>query len=322
MIPALDGKSASKQRLVELLRARYGNDIARFNTAWQPKAPLSSFDAMSDTPLEVSTRAAAGDMKEFYALFADTYYDLVSRLFKKYDQNHLLLGSRWQPGTANNEILVRTAAKYVDVISVNYYAYAIETSFLQRIHDWSAERPMLLSEWHYTCTDQGLAGGKEVSNQRERGLAYRNYVETVGALPFVIGSQWFSYVDQAMTGRWFEGFRGEGGNIGLVNVADRPYLPFVNEAKITNDEIYDIIFAKRAPFQFDDPRFTGEQAPAGRSWPWPRQPKGSKSTGHPVTGRASLRRLSPQKTFHLERWTRRSPLPVDFAGTRPFFISW
>ncbi len=263
VIPALDGKSASKRRLVELLRTRYGNDIARFNTAWQPKTPLSSFNAMSDTPLEVSSRAAAGDMKEFYALFVDTYYDLVSTLFKKYDRNHLLLGSRWQPGTANNEILVRTAAKYVDVISVNYYTYAVETSFLQRIHGWSAERPMLLSEWHYTCTDQGLAGGKEVSNQRERGLAYRNYVETVGALPFVIGSQWFSYVDQSITGRWFEGFRGEGANIGLVNVADRPYLPFVNEAKITNDEIYDIIFAKRAPFQFDDPRFTG-RAGAGR----------------------------------------------------------
>lgn len=257
VIPALDGKSASKRRLVELLRARYGEDIARFNTAWQTKTPLPSFDAMIDTPLEVSSREAAGDMKEFYALFADTYYALVSGLFKKYDQNHLLLGSRWQPGTANNEILVRTAAKYVDVISINYYTYAIETSFLQRIHGWSSERPMLLSEWHYTCTDQGLAGGKEVSSQRERGLAYRNYVETVGALPFVIGSQWFSYVDQAITGRWFEGFRGEGGNIGLVDVTDRPYLPFVNEAKITNDDIYDIIFAKRAPFQFDDPRFTG-----------------------------------------------------------------
>ncbi len=263
VIPGLDGKSASKQRLVELLRARYGDDTSRFAAAWQPRTPIASFDVMPDLPLEVSTQAAADDMKEFYALFVDTYYRLVSTLFKKYDQNHLLLGSRWQPGTANNETLVRTAAKYVDVISVNYYAYAVETAFLQRIHRWSPERPMLLSEWHYTCTDQGLAGGKEVSNQKERGLAYRNYVETVAALPFVIGSQWFSYVDQALTGRWFEGFRGEGGNIGLVDVTDRPYLPFVNEARITNSEIYEIMFAKRPPYQFDDPRFAG-RAGAGR----------------------------------------------------------
>ena len=58
------------------------------------------------------------------------------------DPNHLLLGSRWQPGTANNEMLVRLAARYVDVISVNYYTYAIEKSFLDRIHAWSGDRPL------------------------------------------------------------------------------------------------------------------------------------------------------------------------------------
>jgi len=259
LVPSLKSDSAAKRRLVQFLREKYDGNIDAFKVAWGLTAPVLSFEALTDTALPLATAPAAGDMKVFMELFIDAYYRILAEAFRRHDPNHLLLGSRWQPGTANNESLVRIAARYVDVISVNYYTYAIETPFLDRLHAWSGGRPMLLSEWYYGCTNEGLGGGKEVASQRERGLAYRNYVENTAVLPYVVGHEWFIYLDQPITGRFLPGsprkYDGEGNNTGLVNVVDQPYRDFIAEAAKTNARIYDLVLGGAQPFEFDDPRF-------------------------------------------------------------------
>ncbi|WP_052362123.1 beta-galactosidase [Geminisphaera colitermitum] len=178
VVPAQKSDSPSKLRLVELLREKYDGAIDRFNAAWGlGAAPFASFDELADTPLFATTPASAADMRDFMALFLETHYSRVERLFRKHAPNHLLLGSRWQPGTAASEQLVRIAARNTDVVSVNYYTDKIDPAFLRRIHEWSSQKPLLLSEWHYTAADQGLGGHQAVASQKERGMAYRNYVE-------------------------------------------------------------------------------------------------------------------------------------------------
>jgi len=259
MIPAYKAsKVAAKMNLVELLRKKYGGDISKFNAAWKPASPFANFEDLKEAPLFIRSEAGAADMTEFYRNYLDAYYAIVSRVYHKYDPNHLLIGNRFTPGTANNEDVVRIAGKYLDVISVNYYTYPIEKDFLKKIHEWSGGRPIILSEWYYSSTDAGLGGGKEVANQEERGKAYRNYVEQSASLPFVVGSEWFIFNDQSLTGRFFEGFNGEGNNTGLVNVADRPYEELVAGTRLTGERIYDVIFGKVPPFVFEDARFTGK----------------------------------------------------------------
>ena len=256
VVPGLDGKSGAKRHLVEMLRARYG-DIAAWNAAWQPATPAHNFDELNDARLFVVTKAAAQDVNAFYGDLLENYYRMIAESYHKYCPNHLLLGNRWLPSSANDDQVVTIAGKYLDVVSVNYYTYALETDFLKRIHRLSGGRPILLSEWHYGATDQGLSGGaRQVKDQRERGLAYRNYVEQAASLGFVVGHEWFSYLDQATAGRWFEHEGGERGNIGLVNVADRPYKEFLAQVAPTNFEIYDVLTGKKAPFSSDDPRFS------------------------------------------------------------------
>jgi len=255
LVPAQRANSPSKLRLVQLLKERYQGDITKFNAAWEIKAPFSNFEELENAPLFVTTAAASNDMQAFLRLYLETHFGQVIKAFHKYDKNHLLLGSRWQTGTANHEMLVKITSRYVDGISINYYTYAIEKDFLERIHNWSGGKPLLLSEWYFSCPDQCMTGIKEVATQRDRGMAYRNYVENAAQLPFIIGQQWFSCMDQPVTGRWFEGVNGEASNIGLFNVADRPYFDFVAECKKTNDDIYKVMFGERNAFQFDDPRF-------------------------------------------------------------------
>ena len=117
------------------------------------------------------------------------------------------------------------------------------------------DRPLIFSEFYFSSTgDSGLTGGgKDVSSQWERGLAYRHYVEQAAALGYVVGIEWFTLVDQATTGRWFEKYNGEAANTGLITVTDRPWQAMLAEMMKTN---YGIEFT------------------AGRSWRWLRRSPG------------------------------------------------
>lgn len=252
-VPALDGKHACKRRLVSLLRDKYGS-IAAYNVAWDAKA--KSFDELNDAGLAVKTETARKDLHDYTGLFLDAYFSVVNTAFRKHDPNHMMIGARYQPQTINNEQLCRITGKYCEVMSFNYYTHAVDTKLLQNVYEWSGQRPMILSEFFWSSPrDSGLAGGRDVKSQRERGLAYRNYVEQSAALGFVIGIEWFTLVDQSVTGRWFSKYNGESANTGLFSVADRPWKDCVEEMAKTNHEIYDALTRKRAPFAFDDPRF-------------------------------------------------------------------
>ncbi|HEY0256300.1 MAG TPA: sugar-binding protein [Candidatus Methylacidiphilales bacterium] len=254
VVPGLKGSTwACKRELVQMLKTKY-QTIAVFDAAWGSSA--TSFDELDDAALSVGTKAAANDMHDFTGHFFETYYQLVSTTFHKYDPHHMLIGNRFQPGTINNEQLCRIAGKYLDIMSFNYYSDAVDKDFLNRIYAWTG-RPMFLSEFYWAASKQsGLAGGREVATQQERGLAYRNYVEQSATLGYVVGVEWFTLADEASTGRWFSGFSGERSNSGLISVTDRPWKPLVAEMKKTNDDIYRVINGERPPYVYDDPRFT------------------------------------------------------------------
>ncbi len=298
VLPTLGGKYACKRRLVQMLQEKYKTADA-FNQAWGLQA--KAFDELTDRGLAVTTRQASQDVADFVGLFLEEYFKLVSETFHKYDKNHMLIGNRFQSGTINNEQLCRISGKYMDLISFNYYTYYLDKDFLQRIYSWTGGKPMFLSEYYYNSPkDSGLpGGGKDVSSQAERGLGYRNYVEQAASLGFVVGIEWFTLVDQSVTGRWFSKYNGENGNTGLISVTDRPWKTMITHMLKTNYEIYDVLLGKRPPFAFDDPRFnqsgsatrtlkigraTGEIKMNGLAENWPGTPAEQISSKRLVTG--------------------------------------
>jgi len=253
MVPALNANYACKLKFVQWLSDKY-KTITAYNAAWEAQA--GSFDELKDRVLNVKSQAAKDDAHAFAGVFLDEYFHLVSDTYRRYDTHHLLLGSRLQPGTINDEQLCRICGKYLDVMSFNYYTVGVDKEFLQRIYRWTGGLPMMLSEFYWSAPkESGLAGGSELATQQERGLAYRNYVEQSASLGFVIGIEWFTLVDQAATGRWFSGFDGERANTGIIAVTDRPWKGMLNEATKTNYDIYKVLLGERPPFVFGDPRF-------------------------------------------------------------------
>lgn len=253
VIPSLDGGHACKRELVASLKAKYGT-VQAFNAAWQ--AGSASWEELHNAGLSVVTEAAKADVKAFVGTFLEACFSQVEKAFRQQDPNHLLIGSRLQPVTIEDEQLCRIMGGHVDVVSYNYYTFGVDAAALKRYHEWTGGRPMMLSEFFWASPkDSGLVGGRELRSQQERGIAYRNYVEQAAALGFVIGIEWFTLVDQATTGRWFSRYNGESYNTGLLSVADRPWKDMLAEMMKTNHTIYDLLLGRRPPFAWDDERF-------------------------------------------------------------------
>ena len=53
----------------------------------------------------------------------------------------MLIGNRWQPGTANDETLCRVAGRHMDVISINYYTAGVDRKFITRLYGWTGGKP-------------------------------------------------------------------------------------------------------------------------------------------------------------------------------------
>lgn len=247
-------KAAIKGKLVETLREKYGT-IEAFNAAWKTDFP--SFEAMRENELPLLTSQAWRDMDAFFAYYLETFYRTVAQTFRKYDPNHLLLGTRWITTTFHDDkirgMLAEVEGRYVDVISINYYTYKLELDLLQDVYEKSGGRPLLMSEFGYGTAEQGLEPlmKNAAMNQFQRGMRYRNYVEGVAVLPYVVGAHLFNYVDQAGLGRYWQGEWGERYNSGLVNVADRPYKDYLKGIMDTNYDIYKVMLGERPKFYYD-----------------------------------------------------------------------
>ena len=111
-------------------------------------------------------------MQAYTELFLDTYFRWMRDTLHRYDQHHLLLGSRLQPGTINNEALCRIMGQYTDVVSYNYYTNGVDRDSLRRIYQWTGEKPMMLSEFFWSSPrSSGLPGGYQGPRDAGRSWA-------------------------------------------------------------------------------------------------------------------------------------------------------
>lgn len=254
-VPKLKASSAAiKGKLVRTLREKY-QTVDAFNESW--RTDFDSFEEMNEAELPLKTSPAWRDMDEFFEYYLDTFFGTVSRVYRKYDPNHLLLGDRWITTSFHNKKfripLAEVEGKYVDVISINYYTYKLEPDLLEEVHTKSGGKPILFGEFGYGTGEQGLKPllPNSAANQFQRGMRYRNYVEGVASLPYVVGAHVFNYVDQAGLGRYWQGEWGERYNSGLVNVADRPYKDYLKGVMDTNYDIYKVILGERPKFYYN-----------------------------------------------------------------------
>ncbi len=168
------------------------------------------------------------------------YLDVIDTTLKKDDPNHLNLGIRWGGSPPDDVIKL---AKHFDVYTFNKYSYEPPPNQVANVYKLTG-LPILVGEFHIGVPERGMAPGLvQAMNQEERGLAYSYYVEHAAAHPQVIGTHWFAFIDEPVTGRG----DGENYNIGWLSVTDQPYPELVKAAQLTHARLLDIHLGKIPP---------------------------------------------------------------------------
>lgn len=217
-----------RQCFVADLQAAYG-DIKGLNAAWGTNA--ESWDALR-TPGTPNARAQA-DLDAFLYRFARRYFDVVSAACHKYAPHQLYLGCRFAgPPRAEVE---RACADVADVMSYNLYYSSIPSD--RWVGEKDLGKPIVIGEFHFGALDRGMfhTGLRAAANQKERAECYERYVRSVASHPAFVGCHWFQYVDEPVTGRWFDG---ENYNIGFVDVTDTPYREMLEAARRVHGAMY------------------------------------------------------------------------------------
>ena len=167
---------------------------------------------------------------------SERYFSTIRRVLKDELPNHLYLGCRIAWGT---DVIYRAAARYCDVVSVNIYS----RTPARDLPDGADDKPMLNGEFHFGALDRGMfhTGLVATRDQRERADAYRGYVEACLDHPRFVGTHWFQWQDQPLTGR----NDGENYQIGFLSVADTPYPELVKAARAVAAEMYKRRYGKK-----------------------------------------------------------------------------
>ena len=241
----------AKQALVTFLRERHGT-IAKLNQTWGTS--YASFDALaaSTEPPDVLRPELEPDWRGFLRLVADRYFRISTEAIRKYDPNHMIIGCRFAgqaPGIWD------IAGRYCDVVTLNYYgrvdlenevAIGVEDLFTQ----WHEEagKPLWITEWSFPALDSGLpcehGAGERFDTQQQRAKAFDIYQRTFLRLPFMVGSDFFMWVDEPALG--ISSTFPEDSNYGLVNEDDVPYEPLVTVCERLQGQVYQI-HSGRAP---------------------------------------------------------------------------
>jgi hypothetical protein len=202
---------AAKRVFVEDLQKKY-ETIQRLNQTWDTQH--ASWDALLQSTTPPDAKKASDDLAAFYTKTAERYFQVCREVVQKVDPAGLYLGCRF---AWVNDRAVRAAAKYCDVVSFNRYSRSVADFRLPE----GIDKPVVIGEFHFGALDRGMfhTGLVPVANQQQRAEAYKSYVRGALENPWIVGTHWFQYGDQATTGRG----DGENYQIGLLDICDTPY---------------------------------------------------------------------------------------------------
>ncbi|HET6247069.1 MAG TPA: hypothetical protein VFE47_05160 [Tepidisphaeraceae bacterium] len=231
----------NRQQVLGTIRNTWPS-IDAFNKDWNTK--IGDWQAMDSWRALPQGTTSAYDklLAQWTSHLAESYFQTTTSLLRKYDPNHLVLGIRYR-GYAPRQV-VRASRGYTDAQSINYYVSdARLDADLFKMISTESDQPIVISEYSFHALD-GRSGDRntvgfdaQVVDQKARGEAYRAFTTRLARVPYVIGADWFQWMDEPPSGRQGDG---EDVNFGVVDVDDKPYQPLVDSIRATTPLLNDL----------------------------------------------------------------------------------
>ena len=239
----------AKQGLMDFLKERYPS-VEDFNEAWETK--FQSFQELAEElsppglPDDVELERSASEVRQdFVRLVTDKYFQITTNAIRKYDPNHIILGTRFADTCPD---VWDIAGKYCDIVSVNTYRRldldtGVIEGYAEDLDRWysQAGKPLMITEWSFCALDSGLpctyGGGQRFDTQEQRAKAFSILQEFLFRRPYMVGSDYFMWVDQPAQG--IADTFPENTNYGLVDVNDEPYQLLTQAATQLHRKVYE-----------------------------------------------------------------------------------
>jgi hypothetical protein len=182
--------------------------------------------------------------EEFMNLVAERYFSVVSAALKKYDPHHMYIGARFYSSEKNYPGFMKTAGRYLDIISNNYYGkWTPDSADMANWTQWSG-KPFIITEYYTKGEDSGMpnlsGAGWIVRTQLDRGLFYQNYNLALLESGNCIGWHYFKYQDNDPTATGVDPSNTDS-NKGIVNNNYELWTPMMDLMKELNTQVYSII---------------------------------------------------------------------------------
>ncbi|NWF88348.1 MAG: hypothetical protein HXY50_02690 [Ignavibacteriaceae bacterium] len=232
--------SISRQKTIDLIFNHYEGNWEKLLNDFEP-SNAANFEELRKSGHLYFHAGGNGItvVKKFISMIADRYYSLMKETIRKYDNGSLFLGDRYQAFYYNE--VVKSASKYVDVVSTNLNASWNDGTmcrfFLSNLYKLS-EKPVAIGEY-YMAANENRSGNKNssasfptVHTQEDRVKGFLATSKLIAQTPFIVMADWFQYYDEPMHGR----DDGENFNMGLIDIFGNPYHELVLAAKNFNWE--------------------------------------------------------------------------------------
>ena len=171
---------------------------------------------------------------------AELYFSCASAAIRRADPNHVVMGARFAGISGAHPAVWEASGRYCDLVTFNCYPWAdldrnvvlndawsrkepVADAF-RRVHSW-VKKPMLVTEWSFPALDSGLpctqGAGQRFRTQADRTAATELFAKTMLSMPFLIGYDYFMWVDEPARG--ITSAFPENTNYGLINERGEAY---------------------------------------------------------------------------------------------------
>ena len=191
----------------------------------------------------------------FVGFVYDRFYSLATTAIRKYDPNHMILGSRMLHGVISKPWVLRFASLHLDCLTINWYGeWDIPVEDLKLVSE-NANMPLMVTEFYTKAMDSGLdntrGAGWVVKTQQDRGDFYQCYTLRLLECKNFVGWHWFQYIDNDpdpnVIYKYPNGVKtwrdqsNIDANKGIVSNSHDPYEDLVNSMVEINKNVYKLI---------------------------------------------------------------------------------
>ncbi len=222
----------AKQQWINFLKQRYST-IEALNKTWQFEFEnWEKLLELRNIPHGIQNQQSSLEDRTAFSLkIMERYFSTIASKLDELAPDRLYLGCRffW-----HNDDAFRIAARYCDVVSINHYRFLSTDVSLPN----GVDKPIVIGEFHFGATDRGMLHPTNLpaEDQADRAANYIEFVESALRNPAIVGTHWFQYVDNPVTGRGDK----NNANNGLISITHTPYPELVEAVTEVGGQMYEI----------------------------------------------------------------------------------